>query len=73
MLILSRKKEESIIIDGNIEVKIISIDEGKVKLGISAPKNVEIHRKEIYLQIQNENKAAASSKLDLNDIKKLFL
>ncbi len=73
MLILSRKKEESIIIDENIEVKIISIDEGKVRLGISAPKNVEIHRKEVYLQIQNENKAAASSKLDLNDIKKLFL
>jgi len=73
VLILSRKKEESIIIDENIEVKIISIDEGKVRLGISAPKNVEIHRKEVYLQIQNENKAAASSKLDLNDIKKLFL
>lgn len=72
MLILSRKKDESIIIDGNIEVKIISIEEGKIKLGISAPKDVEIHRKEIYLQIQNENKSAAIGNLSLDDVSKLF-
>ncbi|MDK2919034.1 MAG: carbon storage regulator [Candidatus Petromonas sp.] len=72
MLILTRKKDESIVIDGNIEVKIIGIEENKVKLGISAPKNIEIHRKEIYLQIQEENKQAALGKLDLKDLGQLF-
>jgi len=64
MLILTRKKDESIIINRDIEVTVISIEDGKVKLGVSAPKNVEILRKEIYLQIQEENKKAAS-KVDL--------
>lgn len=72
MLILTRKKDESIVIDGKIEIKIINIDDNKVKLGISAPKDIEIHRKEIYLQIQEENKQAASGKLDLKDIANLF-
>lgn len=72
MLILSRKKDESIIIDEEIEIKVIGIEEGKVKLGISAPKNVEIHRKEVYLQIQEENKKAAFGKLDLKDLNKFF-
>ena len=72
MLILSRKKDESIMIDGSIEVKIISIEDGKVKLGISAPKDVEIHRKEIYLQIQEENKNAAAGNVTLDDVSKLF-
>jgi carbon storage regulator len=72
VLILTRKKDESIVIDGNIEVKIIGIEENKVKLGISAPKNIEIHRKEIYLQIQEENKQAALGKLDLKDLGQLF-
>lgn len=72
MLILSRKEDESIMIDGSIEVKIISIEDGKVKLGISAPKDVEIHRKEIYLQIQEENKNAAAGNVTLDDVSKLF-
>lgn len=72
MLILSRKKDESVVIDDNIEIKIIAIEEGKVKLGISAPKNIEIHRKEIYLEIQAENKNAAIGNLDLKGLGKLF-
>jgi carbon storage regulator len=44
MLILTRKKNESIIINNNIEIQIISIEEGKVKIGINAPKEVTIHR-----------------------------
>lgn len=72
MLVLSRKKDESIIIDEDIEIKIIGIEEGKVKLGISAPKNIEIHRKEIYMQIQEENRKAADSKLDIKDFVGLF-
>lgn len=72
MLILSRKKDESIIIDDNIEIKVIGIEDGKVRLGISAPKNIEIHRREVYLQIQEENKKAASGKIDLKDIIDIF-
>ncbi len=72
MLILTRKIDESIIIDGNIEVKIIGVEEGKVKIGISAPKEIEIHRREIYLQIQEENKKAALGKLDLEDVENLL-
>ncbi|WIF93888.1 carbon storage regulator CsrA [Caminicella sporogenes] len=72
MLVLTRKKDESIIIDGKIEIKVISIEENKVKLGISAPKDIEIHRKEIYIQIQEENRQAALGKLDLKDIANIF-
>lgn len=61
MLILSRKKDESIIINDNIEIQIMEIDEGKVKLGIKAPKNVSIHRAEVFERIQLENKEAQSS------------
>ncbi|WZL73739.1 carbon storage regulator CsrA [Clostridiaceae bacterium 35-E11] len=69
MLILTRKTNESIIIDNQIEVKIISIEDGKVKLGISAPKDIEIHRKEVYLEIQEENKQAAIGNFDLKNLK----
>ncbi len=48
MLILSRKKNESIVIDGKIEVQVIDIGDGRVRIGINAPKNMEIHRKEVY-------------------------
>lgn len=61
MLILSRKKEESIIINGDIELKIISLDENRVRIGIQAPADVKIFRKELYEQITDENKAAMSS------------
>lgn len=61
MLILSRKLDESIIINGEIEVKIISIEDGRVRLGIVAPQNVEIHRKEIFDKIKEENRQAAST------------
>ena len=72
MLILSRKKDESIIIDGNIEIKILEIDEGKVKLGIEAPKDIEIFREELYKSIKEENIEAAKSKVDLLEINELF-
>lgn len=68
MLILTRKKDESIIINGNIEVQIIAIEEGKVKIGIKAPKDVEIHRNEVFEKILESNKAATDSK---NSISKL--
>lgn len=61
MLILSRKKDESIIIDSQIEIQIMEIDEGKVKIGIKAPKNISIHRSEVFERILTENKSAQNS------------
>ncbi|WP_130805947.1 carbon storage regulator CsrA [Senegalia massiliensis] len=72
MLILTRKKNESIMIGDNIEIVVTDIQDGKVKLGIKAPKNVDIHRKEIYVDIQNENKVAADGEVDLDRLKNLF-
>ncbi len=72
MLILSRKKNESIIIDGNIEVKIIEIEDGKIKIGIEAPKEIEILRKELYEKIQEENKAAVNIGSRLDKMKNLL-
>ena len=59
MLILSRKVNESIIIGEDIEVKIISIDKGVVKLGIEAPASVTIMRNELLKAVQDSNKAAS--------------
>ena len=58
MLALSRKKNEALIIDNCIEVTILDIKGDQVKLGIAAPKEIPIYRKEVYLQIQEANKAA---------------
>ncbi len=61
MLILARKKDESIIIDDHIEISIVEIKGDQVKLGINAPRSVKIFRQEVYLAIQEANKAAAKS------------
>jgi len=62
VLVLTRKKEQSIIIGDNIEITIVDIQGDQVRIGINAPKNITIHRKEVYLEIQEENKRAAESK-----------
>ncbi|SDY61951.1 MULTISPECIES: carbon storage regulator CsrA [Tindallia] len=72
MLVLTRKPEESIVLGNDIEIKILSLEEGKVKIGIKAPKHVEIHRKEVYLEIQKENKEAAGFKINAADLKKVM-
>ena len=59
MLALSRKKDEAIIINNNIEITIIEVKGDQVKIGINAPKSVPVHRKEVYVQIQEANRAAA--------------
>jgi carbon storage regulator len=63
MLVFSRKKDEAITIGSEIEIKVISVGRDTVKLGISAPREIPIHRKEIYLAIEEENRKAAT-KLD---------
>lgn len=73
MLALSRKSNESIMIGNDIEITILDIKNDQVKIGISAPKSVGIYRKEIYLQIQEENKKAVeSSTPSLDAIAQLF-
>lgn len=71
MLALTRKKGESLIIDNNIEFTVLEIRGDQVKIGITAPKQVPIYRKEVYVQIENENKAAVNAK-DLEKLKKLL-
>lgn len=71
MLALSRKKDEAVIINDDIEITIIEIKGDQVKIGISAPKSVPIYRKEVYMQIQNANKETAQS-VDIKNIKELF-
>lgn len=61
MLALSRKKDESIIIDNNIEITVIEIKGDQVKIGISAPKSVPVYRKEVYVQIQEANREASDA------------
>ena len=58
MLALSRKKDEAIVINNNVEITIIEIKGDQVKLGISAPKEVPVYRKEVYVQIQEANQEA---------------
>ncbi|WP_078392225.1 carbon storage regulator CsrA [Shouchella patagoniensis] len=59
MLVLSRKTTETICIGDEVEVTILSVEGDQVKLGISAPRTVDVHRKEVYEAIQKENKTAA--------------
>ena len=72
MLALSRKVNESIIIDNQIEVTILEVKGDQVKIGINALKSIPVYRKEIYLQIQEENKEAAGGQENLEALKKLF-
>lgn len=61
MLALSRKKNEALIINNNIEITVLEIKGEQVKLGITAPKEVPVYRKEVYVQIQDANKAAVNT------------
>ncbi len=71
MLALSRKQGESIVIGNNIEITVLEAKGDQVKIGISAPKSVPVYRKEIYAQIQEENRESAAN-LDVESLKKLL-
>ncbi len=61
MLALSRKKNEALVINNNIEITVLEIKGEQVKLGISAPRDVPVYRKEVYEQIQEANKEAVNT------------
>lgn len=65
MLILTRRANESIVIDNEIEVTVLSILENKIRIGVDAPKNIQVFRKEIWLRIQDKKNQARNKNIDL--------
>ena len=61
MLVLSQKLNEAIRIGGDISIRVVRIDRDTVRLGVSAPKDIGVHREEVYLEIVENNIAAAES------------
>jgi carbon storage regulator len=59
MLVLTRKKNQTIVIGDNVEISVLDIQGEQVRLGIKAPRAISVHRKEVYLEILEENKKAA--------------
>jgi len=73
MLVLTRKVNQSIMIGDDIEIIVVDIKPGNVKLGIKAPKNVPVHRSEVYEEIRRENIAAASQSIEkLSDLSNIL-
>lgn len=64
MLVLSRQRDETIMIGDEVEITIVDIRGDKVRLGINAPRNIQVHRKEVYEAIKRENAAAATVQVD---------
>jgi carbon storage regulator len=71
MLVLTRKSNQSIMIGDDIEVSVLSIMGEKVRVGIQAPRNIPVFRKEVYLEIQQEKAAGSRAEVDkaLQDLK----
>ena len=65
MLVITRKKDESLLIGDDIEIKIVKVEDGSVKLAISAPRDVTILRKEVFDRVKEENNEATSGDLDI--------
>jgi len=73
MLVFTRKKGESLVIGNEIEVTILSMGTGHVKVGISAPRHISVHRQEVFEAIRRENLAASQSQIPKPDILKRLL
>lgn len=73
LLILTRKKEEAILIGKDIVVKVLDIEGDRVRLGIEAPRELKVLREELYNEVSNENiKALESTKKDIDDVFKIL-
>ncbi|MBC5630937.1 carbon storage regulator CsrA [Clostridium sp. NSJ-6] len=70
MLVITRKKDESVLIGDDIEITVVKLEDGSVKLGISAPKDKTILRKEVYEKVKEENIKAISKEIDLSKLLK---
>ncbi len=64
MLVLSREKDESIIVGDDVKIIIVDVRGDKVRLGITAPKSISVHRKEVYAAIQQEKKEKAKTEVE---------
>jgi carbon storage regulator len=62
MLVLARKRDQSIMIGDDVEIVVVEVHKDQVKLGITAPRHIAVHRKEVYEEIQRENIRAAQAK-----------
>ena len=71
MLALSRKKGEALMINNDIEITVLEVKGEQVKIGISAPKEVPVYRKEVYIQIQEANKEASNTAV-IEELASLF-
>ena len=72
MLVLTRKENESIMIGDNVEVKVLEVKENQVRIGVVAPREITVHRMEVYLAIQRENIEAAKAQTKAEDLDKLI-
>ena len=71
MLALTRKKGESLVIGNNVEITVLEVRGDQVKIGIDAPKEIPVYRKEVYLQIQKENEESSMTVESLEALRKL--
>ena len=72
MLVLTRKVNESIIIGDEVKITVVEVKGEQVKLGISAPKRVSVHREEVYLEIQKENRKAAEAGVGIDELNAMW-
>jgi len=73
MLVFSRKKGESLIIGNEIEIVILSVGQGNVKVGITAPRHISVHRQEVFESIKRQNLAASKSQIPKAEVLKKLL
>jgi len=72
MLVLTRKENESIMIGDTVEVKVLEVKENQVRIGVVAPREITVHRMEVYLAIQRENIEAAKAPAKTEELHKLI-